>query len=137
MTKQTKIIQMDDNDEYKVGYGKPPKTTRFKKGQSGNPNGRKPRVAYEEDDFPIRRFMMELMEVKLKGKKEKMTRFDVLLMTLIQKALSGCFKSLKLLIQESGGLKAFREEWKRQKNQADQEMIDQVWRDAEHWQRKL
>lgn len=98
MTKQTKIIQMDDNDEYKVGYGKPPKTTRFKKGQSGNPNGRKPRVAYEEDDFPIRRFMMELMEVKLKGKKEKMTRFDVLLMTLIQKALSGCFKSLKLLI---------------------------------------
>jgi Family of unknown function (DUF5681) len=25
---------------YKVGYGKPPKTTRFKKGKSGNPGGR-------------------------------------------------------------------------------------------------
>jgi hypothetical protein len=25
---------------YKVGYGKPPKTTQFKKGKSGNPGGR-------------------------------------------------------------------------------------------------
>ena len=29
-----------DNTEYDVGYGKPPKATQFKKGQSGNPNGR-------------------------------------------------------------------------------------------------
>jgi hypothetical protein len=28
-----------DHDE-EVGYGKPPKKTRFKKGQSGNPKGR-------------------------------------------------------------------------------------------------
>ena len=26
--------------DYKVGYGKPPKEHRFKKGQSGNPRGR-------------------------------------------------------------------------------------------------
>jgi hypothetical protein len=26
--------------DYEVGYGKPPKSTRFKKGKSGNPNGR-------------------------------------------------------------------------------------------------
>jgi hypothetical protein len=26
---------------YRVGYGKPPKRTRFKKGRSGNPKGRK------------------------------------------------------------------------------------------------
>ncbi len=25
---------------YQVGYGKPPAQTRFKQGQSGNPNGR-------------------------------------------------------------------------------------------------
>jgi len=29
-----------DESEYEVGYGKPPKNTRFKKGQSGNPKGR-------------------------------------------------------------------------------------------------
>ena len=32
-----------DNDrDYEVGYGKPPRRTRFKKGQSGNPRGRLP-----------------------------------------------------------------------------------------------
>jgi hypothetical protein len=33
---------MSDRDEsdYEVGYGKPPRATRWKKGQSGNPNGR-------------------------------------------------------------------------------------------------
>ncbi len=30
----------DDTKDYEVGYGKPPKATRFKKGRSGNPKGR-------------------------------------------------------------------------------------------------
>ena len=30
------------NDDYEVGYGKPPKDHQFQPGQSGNPGGRKP-----------------------------------------------------------------------------------------------
>jgi hypothetical protein len=30
----------DGNSNYEIGYGKPPKHTQFKKGRSGNPNGR-------------------------------------------------------------------------------------------------
>ena len=30
----------DGKRDYAVGYGKPPRQTQFKKGQSGNPNGR-------------------------------------------------------------------------------------------------
>jgi hypothetical protein len=30
----------DDQDDYKVGPGRPPLHTRFRKGQSGNPGGR-------------------------------------------------------------------------------------------------
>lgn len=30
----------DGKDDYTVGYGKPPRHTRFQKGQSGNPRGR-------------------------------------------------------------------------------------------------
>jgi len=29
----------DDDQDYRVGYGKPPRRTQFKKGQSGNPEG--------------------------------------------------------------------------------------------------
>jgi hypothetical protein len=28
------------DDDYETGFGKPPKKTRFRKGQSGNPKGR-------------------------------------------------------------------------------------------------
>jgi Family of unknown function (DUF5681) len=31
----------DDEQDYKVGPGRPPLSTRFKKGQSGNPGGRR------------------------------------------------------------------------------------------------
>jgi Family of unknown function (DUF5681) len=31
---------MSDDQEYDVGYKKPPEHTRFSKGKSGNPNGR-------------------------------------------------------------------------------------------------
>jgi hypothetical protein len=30
----------EGNDDYEVGYGKPPKHSRFQKGKSGNPSGR-------------------------------------------------------------------------------------------------
>ena len=30
----------DDSEDYEIGYGRPPKQTRFKPGQSGNPKGR-------------------------------------------------------------------------------------------------
>lgn len=37
---------MDKND-YEIGYKKPPKATQFKKGQSGNPNGRPKKSEYD------------------------------------------------------------------------------------------
>jgi len=33
----------DTESDYKVGPGKPPLHTRFKKGESGNPRGRQPK----------------------------------------------------------------------------------------------
>ena len=35
---------MENNKNYEIGYGKPPKNTRFTKGRSGNPAGRKKKV---------------------------------------------------------------------------------------------
>ena len=36
----------DEKRDDEVGYGKPPRRTRFRKGQSGNPRGRPPRTGF-------------------------------------------------------------------------------------------
>jgi hypothetical protein len=132
MIKKTKFIHVDDGG-YTVGYGKPPKATQFRKGETGNSKGRPPRTAYEEDDFPVRKFMMEPMSVKLDGKKQNITRLDALLIKLFGQAINGNVASIRLLIHSTGGLKDFREEWKRVKTQADLDCIEDVAREAEKW----
>jgi len=112
--------------QYEVGFGKPPKHTQFKKGQSGNPKGR-PRFEFEEDEAPLRRYLLEPITVTVKGKTVQMPAIDVIVKSMIQKAAQGCHRSQKLLIQESGGLTALREEWKRQMTQADQEYFERVY----------
>jgi Family of unknown function (DUF5681) len=95
---EKKFIHVEE-DGYRVGYGKPPKHTQFKKGQSGNPRGRgsKSRVPYEEDEFPLRRMMMEPVVVTINGKKEKLPRYEVVMMSIANKAMAGDHKSQKLL----------------------------------------
>jgi uncharacterized protein DUF5681 len=118
--------------EYEVGFGKPPKHTQFKKGQSGNPAGR-PRFAFEEDEAPLRRYMLEPITVNVKGKKKQMPTVDVIVKTIIQQAVQGCRASQKLIIQASGGLTALREEWKRQMTKADEAYIEWVRKSADEW----
>ncbi|SHN87804.1 DUF5681 domain-containing protein [Bradyrhizobium erythrophlei] len=137
MTKKVKFHHIEDDaenpgDEDKVGYRKPPKHSRFRRGQSGNPRGR-PRVAYEKDDFPVRRFMMEPVEVTRKGKKEQVTTYEAILMRLAAKALAGDSASAKLLLKHTGGLKDFREEWKRVMTEADMKMIEMVREASNAW----
>jgi hypothetical protein len=128
---EKKFIHVDDDDA--VGYAKPPKHTRFKAGPSGNPRGKKRRIEYEEDDHPLRRYMLELKTVASNGKKIEMPAVDIMIKNMVTKALGGCYKTQKLLIQESGGLTALREEQKRQKSQADQALIDAVRKKIDEW----
>jgi hypothetical protein len=41
----------DDNEDYQLGYGKPPKHSQFTKGRSGNPKGRPVRARSFKDDL--------------------------------------------------------------------------------------
>ena len=62
-----------------------------------------------------------------------MPAIDIIIKRMINKAMGGCTKTQKLLIQESGGLTALREEYKHQKTLADQEFIDRVLKKANEW----
>jgi hypothetical protein len=91
---------MDAEDE-KVGYGRPPKRTRFAKGRSGNPKGR-------PKDSPnvktaIRRAVARPVSVRIGKKTVKMNPIDAIAHRLVQKALEGNLKAMRELV-DLGGL---------------------------------
>jgi hypothetical protein len=78
---------------YEVGFGKPPKHTRFKKGGSGNPKGR-PRKRpdlYSELTKVLRE------KVAVEGQQEKITVQQALLLRLRDQALRGEIWAQKLV----------------------------------------
>ncbi|MBL4544643.1 MAG: hypothetical protein JKP95_01895 [Oceanicaulis sp.] len=56
-----------DQSEYEVGYGKPPKATQFKKGQSGNPRGR-PKMQPKDVAAHMSDLLAEKRPVRVDGK---------------------------------------------------------------------
>lgn len=84
-------------DPYEVGYTKPPKRTRFKKGQSGNPSGRpkKPPDPYTE----LMHVLHEKVTVTLDGEPETVTVQQALLMRLRDQAIKGNPWAEKLILK--------------------------------------
>ena len=78
--------------DYEVGYGKPPRHTRFQKGQSGNPKGRKPDSQNLKTIF--RKLLFEPVKVKVNGKIRRMPAIEACLMNQRTQALKGDGKAL-------------------------------------------
>ena len=83
----------------KVGYGKPPKHTQFKKGQSGNPKGRPKQVqAHMPVGRIIRHSLSEEVQGLVNGKTRKMTKLAAIIEVQSAKALKGDTRAAKLVI---------------------------------------
>ncbi len=90
---------MNDKDD-EVGYGKPPKQTRFEKGRSGNPNGR-PKGS-SNNKAAIRRATERRVSVKMGKRTVKMKPIDAMAYRLMQKALDGDLRALRDLVALGG-----------------------------------
>ena len=92
----------DDDDE--AGYGKPPKSGRFKKGQSGNPKGRPKGVKnFQTELCSVLRSKVTVTEA---GKPKSVSTVEAALMRLREKALKGDQRALEILLgyaRESSG----------------------------------
>ncbi len=85
------------SEDYEVGYGKPPKHTRFKEGQSGNSKGRpKGRPNFSTD---VKDTLKEPVRVTKGGKRKTVSTQHAALLRLREKALSGDARSLERLIE--------------------------------------
>jgi hypothetical protein len=74
----------ENGDGYKVGPGKPPVASRWKKGQSGNPRGR-----------PRRRTLTELVRGVLEREFRGKVTDEVLAEVIVREGLSGKFPFIK------------------------------------------
>ncbi len=67
----------DPNDSYKVGYGSPPKEGQFKKGQSGNPDGR-PKGAKNRKTI-LEKILAEKGFYREGAKRKEVTKLELLI----------------------------------------------------------
>jgi hypothetical protein len=78
-----------------VGYRNPPERTRFKKGQSGNPQGR-PKGTLNMATV-LERTLHEKVIINENGRRKVITKLEAAIKQLINKAASGELKALQLL----------------------------------------
>ena len=75
------------NEPFAVGYGKPPKHARFKKGQSGNLKGR-PKGTLNLATV-LERTLREQVVINENGRRKVITKLEAAITQLVNKAASG------------------------------------------------
>jgi len=91
----------DKKRDYEVGYGKPPRHTRFTKGRSGNPRGRAP-GAKNLKTFLIDA-LNELVVVTENGGRRTISKGQAIIKQLVNQSAKGDWRATKLLLDTLDG----------------------------------
>ena len=79
------MTKKNEPDDYEIGYGKPPRKTRFKPGLSGNPKGRPKKT--RQDTFNVVKVLDEPVLVTRGKKRQKMPCFEASVRKLVSRAV--------------------------------------------------
>ena len=83
--------------QHSVGYGSPPKATRFKKGISGNPKGR-PKGSLNVATLLLKTLHEKVVIIE-HGKRKKVTNFEAAMKQLVNKATSGDLRAIRQSVE--------------------------------------
>jgi hypothetical protein len=96
------VDSLTEPGEYKVGYGKPPKDTRFPKGQSGNPKGR-PKGSKNLVTL-IHEMLDQLIPVREDGRSHKVPARAAIAKRMVHEGLAGKPRAIDQLLKVPGVL---------------------------------
>jgi hypothetical protein len=85
-------------DDYKVGFKQPPKHCQFKKGQSGNPKGRR-RKASRSPDEVLEEVLSRPVQMKVGDTVVTVPAFEAILNSLAAKAMKGDVKAFESIMK--------------------------------------
>jgi hypothetical protein len=89
----------ESDKSYEVGRGKPPVATRWKKGTSGNPSGRRKKEPPEHDPGSIIEAIdNQEVEVSINGKRNRMKLAELEFRQLFAKATKGDLSAARLVV---------------------------------------
>jgi hypothetical protein len=95
--KQPAVPPAAAEDGYDIGYKKPPPDSRFKKGQSGNPDGR-PSKSRNYKSL-VDELLASEISIREGGKTKPVTIRRAMLMKMIEKALNGEMRPIEMLLK--------------------------------------
>jgi Family of unknown function (DUF5681) len=87
----------EPHENGRVGYGRPPVNTQFKKGQSGNPKGR-PKGSFNVSTL-FMKTLREKVVINENGQRKKVTKLEAALKQLVNKAASGDLRAINQLAE--------------------------------------
>ena len=86
----------DDPEDERVGFGRPPKRTRFRKGTSGNPRGRPKKVLDFKADLAAA--LQQTVVLLENGKERHVSSQRALAMTLVAAAINKDIRAVSALL---------------------------------------
>ena len=96
MPDSSQDLSPDAPDSYEVGYGKPPRHSRFKEGRSGNPQGRPPRS--RNMATLLAKALSQRVAVTENGRRRTITKLEVIVAQLVNKSAAADPRSMTMLI---------------------------------------
>ena len=118
---------MSHNENYKIGFGKPPQHARFQPGKSGNSKGR-PKGAKNLATL-VTNVLDAKVTVTLDGKRRGVTKRMLIITQLVNQAAAGNMKALPILLTLMHKLNPSAEENRSATDPRPTQSDDEIMRD--------